>query len=43
MQGVSAWSRTIILLGLNRRTCLTISLPIDPAAPVTKIVCLSAV
>ena len=34
--GVSALSKIIIFFGQNEITCLTISLPIDPAAPETK-------
>ena len=34
--GVSAWSTTTTLEGLYEATFLTISLPIEPAPPVTR-------
>ena len=33
--GVSAWSSRTIRRGENRHSCLTSSLPMEPAAPVT--------
>ena len=36
--GVSAWSKSTMLCGSNLMSCRTISLPIEPAAPVTSMV-----